>query len=169
MSRVPVNVVEAYLPLRWHEALRSAAREFDLDPWLLAGLARQESIFNATARSPAGARGAVQLLPGTARGHAVALGLGRSPDLFDPEINLRLGARELARLIRKFDAVEPALAAYNAGERRVRDWWKRSPDRYLFTESIPIPETYSYVRRVRFLAEAYRRVWSDTWKNSTDE
>ncbi len=169
MDRVPENVVEAYLPLRWHEALRSAAREFDLDPWLLAGLARQESIFNATARSPAGARGAVQLLPGTARGHALALGLGRSPDLFDPKINLRLGARELARLIRKFGAVEPALAAYNAGERRVRAWWKRSPNRYVFTESIPIPETYSYVRRVRFLAEAYRRVRSDAWKNSTVE
>ncbi len=164
MARVPENVVKAYLPLRWTQELRTAAHEFGLSPWLLAGLARQESIFNARARSPAGARGTVQLMPGTARGHAVALGLGRSPDLYDPAINLRLGARELSRLIMVFGETEPALAAYNAGESRIRRWWKRWPEPRLFTEAIPIPETYSYVRRVRFLSEAYRLVWAEAWE-----
>lgn len=167
MHRVSENVVKAYLPLRWIKELKLAADEFGLEPWLLAGLARQESIFNERARSPAGARGIVQLMPGTARSHAVALGLGRSPDLFDPGVNLRLGARELSRLMSNFGEVEPALAAYNAGESRVRAWWRLRPDRYLFTEAVPIPETYTYIRRVRFLSEAYRLVWADEWKEPT--
>lgn len=164
MARIPENVVKAYLPLRWTQELRTAAHEFGLSPWLLAGLARQESIFNDRARSPAGARGAVQLMPGTARGHAIALGLGRSPDLYDPAINLRLGARELSRLITIFGEIEPALAAYNAGESRIRRWWKRWPEPRQFTEAIPIPETYTYVRRVLFLSEAYRLVWAQEWE-----
>ncbi len=169
MTRVPENVVKAYLPLRWTQELNVAGREFGLDPWVLAGLARQESIFNARARSPAGARGAVQLMPGTARGHAVALGLGRTPDLYDPAINLRLGARELSHLIKVFGEIEPALAAYNAGESRVRRWWKRWPETRRFTEAIPIPETYNYVRRVVFLSEAYRLVWAQEWVEEVKE
>ena len=164
LARSPANAVRSYLPLRWGVALRNAAREAGIEPWLLAGLARQESIFNATARSPAGALGVVQLLPGTARPHARALGLGSRPDLFDPEVNLRLGARELAALLNRFKAVEPALAAYNAGETRARRWYRQWPDPRVFTEQVPIPETYSYIRRVRYLAEAYRLVWAEEWK-----
>jgi soluble lytic murein transglycosylase len=153
------NAVRAYLPLEFRDEVVAAAGEAGVDPWLLAGLARQESIFNPTARSPAGAVGLIQLLPGTARGHGIALGLGRSPDLTDPGPNLRIGARELRALLDEFGAVEPALAAYNAGPNRVRRWRRTFVDHREFTESIPIPETYDYVRRVRFLAEAYRRVW----------
>jgi len=105
---------------------------------------------------------------GTARGHAVALGLGRSPDLFDPGVNFRLGARELSRLIANFGRVEPALAAYNAGESRVRSWWRRWPQRQQFTEAVPIPETYTYIRRVTFLSEAYRLVWADQWAEEVE-
>ncbi len=155
----PEDAVRAYLPLRWGDAVRAAAREAGLDPWLLAGVARQESVFDARARSPRGALGVVQLIPSTARRHGLALGLGPRPELHDPEVNLRLGARELAGLLRSFGAVEPALAAYNAGPTRARRWWTAWPDRRLFTESIPIPETYNYVRRVLHLSEAYRAVW----------
>jgi soluble lytic murein transglycosylase len=114
--------------------------------------------------SPRGAIGVLQLLPSTARPHARALGLGSKPDLRDPEINLRLGARELSALMRRFGAVEPALAAYNGGLTRARSWWKRWPDRHRFTEEIPVPETYNYVRRVVFLGEAYRLAYQDEWR-----
>jgi soluble lytic murein transglycosylase-like protein len=165
MVRAPSNAVHAYLPIRWIGALRSAAAESGVDPWLLAGVARQESAFVAHARSPRSAKGVMQLLEGTASGHARALGLGRRPDLYDPEVNFRLGARELKRLLDRFGALEPALAAYNAGETRARRWWKDQPDRYRFTEAVPIPETYNYIRRVAFLAEAYRLVYREQWEN----
>jgi soluble lytic murein transglycosylase len=161
MTRAPENAVEAYLPLRWRSALMTAAAEFGVDPWLLAGIARQESTFTAHAVSPRGATGVMQLLPSTASPHARALGLAGAPDLRDAELNLRLGAREFAHLLQRFGAVEPALAAYNGGETRVRGWWKRQSDPRRFTEDIPIPETYTYVRRVVFLSEAYRQVWDN--------
>jgi len=166
MDRVPDNVVRAYLPLRWREAVTAAARETGLEPWLIAGVARQESGFVEHAESPRGAVGVLQILPSTARLHAQALGLGSQPDLRDPELNLRLGARELSALIRRFGAVEPALAAYNGGLTRVRGWWKRWPDRYRFTEEIPVPETYNYVRRVVYLSEAYRLAYDEEWRQT---
>jgi soluble lytic murein transglycosylase len=164
MSVAPENVVRAYLPLRFEKALVAAARESGLDPWLIAGVARQESGFAAHAVSPRGAIGVLQLLPSTARLHARTLGLGSPPDLRDPESNLRIGARELSALMRRFGAVEPALAAYNAGVTRVRGWWKQWPDRHRFTEEIPVPETYNYVRRVVYLSEAYRLVYDEQWR-----
>jgi soluble lytic murein transglycosylase len=166
MNLAPENVVRAYLPLRFREAVVAAARETGLDPWLIAGVARQESGFAAHAVSSQGAIGVLQLLPSTARLHAQALGLGSQPDLRDPETNLRLGARELSVLMRRFGAVEPALAAYNGGLARVRGWWKRWPDRNRFTEEIPVPETYNYVRRVMFLSEGYRLVYEEDWRRT---
>ena len=166
MWRAPSNAVRLYLPLPWHRELTAAAREAGIEPWLLAAVGRQESVMTAHARSPRGAMGVLQLLPETARIHARALGFGSALDLYDPSVNLRIGAYELARLLRKFGAVEPALAAYNGGETRVRRWWRRWSDERRFTEAIPIPETYNYVRRVRFLSEAYRLVYDDVWRGA---
>lgn len=166
MNEAPENVVRSYLPLPFKEEIEAAANEAGLDPWLIAGVARQESGFVPHAQSPKGAIGILQLLPSTGRLHARALGLGSHPDLRDPAVNLRLGARELGFLVRRFGAVEPALAAYNGGLTRVRGWWKRWPDRQRFTEEIPVPETYNYVRRVVFLAEAYRLVYEDDWRRA---
>jgi soluble lytic murein transglycosylase len=166
MWRAPSNAVRSYLPLPWHRELTAVAREAGIEPWLLAAVGRQESVMTAHARSPRGAIGVLQLLPETARMHARALGFGGAPDLWDPSVNLRIGAHELARLLQRFGAVEPALAAYNGGETRVRRWWRRWTDERRFTEAIPIPETYNYVRRVRFLSEAYRLVYDDVWKGA---
>ena len=164
IADLPINVLQQYLPLRWPDELAAAAREAGVDPWLLAGLARQESLFVPHARSPRGAIGLLQLIPTTASVHSRRLGLGTRPDLLDPALNLRLGALELASLIDSFHAVEPALAAYNAGFSRSKRWWKRAPDHRHFTEAVPIPETYTYIRRVVFLSEAYRQVYAEHWR-----
>ncbi len=164
LDGLPVNAVTAYLPLGWQEVLLDTAAETGLQPWLIAAVARQESVFSAHARSPRGAVGVMQLLPSTAAGHARAVGLPLPADLGDPTVNLRLGARELARLAARFGALEPAVAAYNAGETRVRRWWSREPDRRRFVETIPIPETYTYVRRVMYLSDAYRLVYDELWR-----
>jgi soluble lytic murein transglycosylase len=164
LDGLPVNAITAYLPIHWQDALLEAAADTGLDPWLIAAVARQESVFNAHARSPRGAVGVMQLLPSTAADHARALRIGVSPNLHDPALNLRLGASELARLVARFEALEPAVAAYNAGETRVRRWWSREPDRRRFVEMIPIPETYTYVRRVTYLSEAYRLTYDRLWR-----
>jgi soluble lytic murein transglycosylase len=164
MGSAPENAVTAYLPLRWLDSLIAAAAEAGIEPWLIAAVARQESTFAAHAESPRGAIGVLQLLPSTGRLGARALGLGPQPDLRDPELNIRLGSLELARLRRRFGAFEPAVAAYNAGESRVRRWWREQPDPRRFAELIPVPETYTYVRRVAYLSEAYRLRYANLWE-----
>jgi soluble lytic murein transglycosylase len=134
------------------DAVRAEAAEFQLDPALFAGLVRQESVFDAEARSPAGARGLAQLLPTTAAQLARGLDVAFAPDwLAVPDLNLHLGAAHLARLLARYaPRVDAAIAAYNAGTRPVDRWLERhdgtDPDEFL--ELIPYRETRAYVRSV---------------------
>lgn len=112
-------------------AIEAAALAHGLDPKLLHALVVTESAYRADARSPAGAGGLTQLMPGT----AVELGVR---DRFDPVENLRGGADYLARQIRRFGDLRLALAAYNAGPARVARLG-RIPD---------IAETQAYVATV---------------------
>jgi soluble lytic murein transglycosylase-like protein len=98
-------------------ALVAEARKNDLDPLLLAALARVESGFNPFATSDAGARGLLQLTPPTGRSLATMEGsqLNAIAELYDIETNISLGARYLANLTRQFDSLDAALLAYNRG------------------------------------------------------
>lgn len=136
------------------------------EPALLLAVARQESQFDPTAVSPAGARGLMQLMPATARAVAreLALGYDRRALLAEPAYNLRLGTRYLARQLERFSEPALALAAYNAGPGRVEAWLAQHGDprgrgRHAlidWIERIPFRETRNYVQRVLEAAEVYR-------------
>ncbi len=163
---VPRALLERYLPLPWRSELEAAARRTGVPPWVLAGLVRQESAWDPHARSAAGALGLTQLLAGPADELARQLsGFPRRGDLLDPERNLTLGAAHLVQLRRAFGGSwTAALAAYNSGERRVREVWDANGrrDGPEFVESLEIPETWDYVHRVVLLAEGYRVLyWPD--------
>src|SRR5262249_29534687 len=118
-----------------------------VDPLLVLSLIRQESAFNQRAQSLAGARGLMQLLPATAK----QMGAKRSSQLFDPQINVKVGTKYLARKLQKYEGdVELTLAAYNAGFTRVDNWLKRYPvdNRLLFLDLIPFKETREYVSSI---------------------
>ncbi len=154
---------ETFYPLAWREELTAAARGEGLDPYLVAAVVREESSYHPGAVSRAGARGLMQLMPGTAAPIARATGLkfrnGRVLD--EPGPNLRLGSRFLAALVREFRDPRLALAAYNAGPTRVRQWWsaRRSDDLEVFVEQIPYDETRHYVKRVLLSWDEYRRLY----------
>ncbi len=96
-----------------------------VDPAIVLGLIRQESSFDAATVSPAGARGLMQLMPGTAATLARRIGTAVSPValIVEPQQNMRLGTAYLAELLARYGDVLPlALAAYNAGPRRVDQW-----------------------------------------------
>lgn len=161
---LPAALAEQYLPLPWRGEVETAARAAGIPPWVLAGLVRQESAWNPRARSAANALGLAQVLPNVGREIAPRLGLRvRTPaDLLDPATSLAIGARLLADWRRSFGgAWEPAIASYNAGERRVRVTWERAGGRPgpLFVEAIELPETHDYVHRVVLLAEGYRALY----------
>jgi soluble lytic murein transglycosylase len=141
-------------PLKYETIVRTHARNYDLQPALLAAVIYQESKFRADARSSSGAIGLMQLLPDTARGIALRTGGTRFQveDLYNPDINVRYGCWYLRHLLQKYDDEKTALAAYNAGQRNV-DTWLRNGD------GIRFGETRHYVKRVEELKEIYRRTY----------
>jgi soluble lytic murein transglycosylase-like protein len=120
--------------------ITAAAQRHGLDPALLAGLVKQESGFNPSAVSPAGARGLTQLMPGT------AAGLGVTNPL-DPAQALEGGAKYLREQLDRFGGdVARALAAYNAGPGAVQRYGGVPP----------YAETQNYVRAVQAHAATFR-------------
>jgi soluble lytic murein transglycosylase len=139
-------------PLDYQAIVRGHARNYRLDPALLAAVIYQESKFRPHARSSSGAIGLMQLLPATAKGIAIHTGGSRFrvSDLDNPEINVRYGAWYLRHLLDKYSDERTALAAYNAGQENV-DTWRREG------KGIAFAETRHYVRRVEHLKVLYRR------------
>jgi soluble lytic murein transglycosylase len=148
--------VRLWYPLRYEAIVRGHAHNYRLDPALLAAVIYQESKFNAHARSTSGAIGLMQLLPDTAKGIAVHTGGSRFrvSDLDNPEINVRYGAWYLRHLIDKYNDVNTALAAYNAGQENVDRWRAEG-------SGIAFAETRHYVKRVEHLKTLYRRGYKD--------
>ena len=140
------------------------ARKGNLDPALLSGVILEESRFNPQAVSPAGARGLMQVLPATANQIVQRLKVDAYSDaqLFDPEMNLRLGSWYLSSLLEEFRGKEIlALAAYNAGPHMVREWLAKNPaaPEDEFVENIPYAETKNYVIRVINSTRVYRMLY----------
>ncbi|HEY6101436.1 MAG TPA: lytic transglycosylase domain-containing protein [Anaeromyxobacter sp.] len=163
-ARVPDGWRRLYYPIELGGFLATNAKEFRLDPAVLRGLVRQESVFDPAARSRAGALGLTQLMPSTAKGLAksVLRVRYRRAFLYDPPTNARLGAAYLRSLFDRF-ADNPlwALAAYNGGPTRMARVLHENPglpEDEVF-ESHPAYETRDYVRRVMLYAESYRALY----------
>jgi soluble lytic murein transglycosylase len=154
---------EILYPFGWRDDLAEAAGRAGLDPYLVAAVVREESSYYPRAISRAGARGLMQLMPGTARPMAEHRGLrfAEGELLDDPHANLEIGASFLAGLLQEFGDPRIALAAYNAGPRRARGWWqaRRTSDVEAWVEQIPFDETRLYVKRVMLSWEEYRRIY----------
>jgi soluble lytic murein transglycosylase len=136
------------------------------EPALILGLIRQESAFDATAVSSAGARGLMQLLPSTAKGVAKKIGVKFTEKKLtsDPSFNVTLGRAYVDDLLGRFGGSYVLMAAaYNAGPSRARDWMytygdprQRGVDVIDWIESLPFDETRNYVMRVLENTQIYR-------------
>jgi peptidoglycan lytic transglycosylase len=145
-----------WYPLKYEEIVLGHARNYRLDPALLAAVIYQESKFNSSARSKQGALGLMQLLPETAKGIALRTGGSKFEveDLWEPEINIRYGSWYLRHLLDKYGDEGLALAAYNAGQHNVDEWRKRGV-------GIQFEETRHFVDRVQELTKIYRHAYGD--------
>ena len=134
---------------------------------LLLALMRQESGFRSGAKSHAGARGLMQIMPATARNVAKRLNIpySKSRLMSDPDYNLTLGRAYIGNLVNRYDgSYVLALAAYNAGPQRVKRWIKENGDPRTkevdaldWIELIPFNETRTYVQRVLGNLQVYRQ------------
>lgn len=119
------------------QTIAEAARTYQVDPLLLHAVIKQESAYRSNATSHAGARGLMQVMPGTGR----MLGVRDAQHLYDPQTNVSAGARLLSQLWNRFDGnIDLVLAAYNAGEGAVRKYGNTIP---------PYRETRDYVVKVK--------------------
>ncbi len=151
-------------PLGYWDLIQEKARARDLDPYLVLSVIRQESLFDARARSPAAAYGLMQLLPSTAARMAKQIGLSApaNEELYDPETNLTLGTQYLKELLQRYsNNWFKAVAAYNAGEGAVDRWEKEivTNDIEEFVERIPYIETRGYVKLVMRNHRVYKRLY----------
>jgi soluble lytic murein transglycosylase len=160
----PIEAQHLYYPVGFSAAVDAAAESAGLPHHLVYGMIREESAFDVTALSHAGARGLMQLMPATGREVARRLGLPFSnARLEEPELNIRLGAAYFARVLEMFDGeTELALAGYNGGPYRLKRLWRQAgPEAEIdyFTEALPIEESKGYVKRVILFANSYRALY----------
>jgi soluble lytic murein transglycosylase len=156
-------------PAPHREALLRATKGRGVDPRFMLAITRQESGFRADAKSPAGARGLMQLVPDVAAKYAPAAKLEglREDDLYRPEVNITLAGVYLEELFKMFPGLPEAVAAsYNGGEDSVVRWVRRAvhDDPGIFTAEVGFVETKDYVHKVMANYRAYRLLYTEDLK-----
>lgn len=163
-TNIPQRFWQILYPLAYWETIQAEAARRGHDPYLIASIIRQESAFEPTTVSNAGAVGLMQIMPEEASRIAEEGGLGplTRNDLFDPARNIAVGAAEYGQKLQRTQG-NPilAIAAYNAGETAVGTWIEKTPidDIDLFVEAIPYAETRLYVKTVSRNRHEYRRIY----------
>lgn len=163
MSR---EVWDIFYPLTHWNEIRYWAKKRDLDPYVVAGLIRQETIFNPNARSSANAYGMMQLLIPTARSMARKYRSEpttiTSQSLYNPSLNIELGTAYMREQLTKYGRIEYMSVAYNAGPGRVVTWQRTLPSEMdEFVEQIPFRETKGYVMGIIRNSAQYRRLYDE--------
>lgn len=153
-----MNIDDILYPLAYWPIVGDAAASNKIDPLLLLSIMREESRFDPGVRSAAGAIGLMQLMPQTAyrlSRHTIK----SAKDIYDVKTNIAVGAFYLGLLLKEFRSLPVAVAAYNAGEERVREWLKQGDYRSFdeFIEDIPYDETRNYVRKVLMSYSSYKQ------------
>jgi len=153
------RLYELRFPLHYERTIEREARKNALDPAWVASEIRAESVFNPKARSPADARGLMQVLPST--GAAVARRIGQpwngGDTLYDADANIAIGSAYLREVLDKYGAPYVAIAAYNAGPTPTARWQSQRPgfDPDFWIETISYRETREYVARVLAFSTIY--------------
>jgi len=156
---------DVFYPLQYWDIIKQESRARGLDPYQVAGLIRQETVFNPRAVSPARAYGLMQLVVPTAVTTARRVGVDRSitmDALFEPRLNIQLGTAYFKDQIDKYGRIEYVAAAYNAGPGRVVQWRASLPLQIdEWQEAVPFRETRLYIQGVVRNMLQYRRLYDD--------
>lgn len=143
---------DVFYPLKYWDIIVQESKNRSLDPYQVAGLIRQETIFTTRARSSANAYGLMQVLVPTARLVARKYGVGREitvESLYEPRLNIQLGTAYMRDQIDKYGRIEYVAVAYNAGPGRVVQWKASLPlEIDEFAEAVPFKETRGYIQGV---------------------
>jgi soluble lytic murein transglycosylase len=159
---------DVFYPLAYWDIIVQESRARNLDAFQVAGLIRQETVFNPRARSSARAYGLMQVLVPTAQLTARKYGVDRSitaEALYEPRLNVQLGTAYLRDQIDKFGRIEYVAAAYNAGPLRAVQWRTSLPAEIdEWAEAVPFKETRGYVQGVVRNRLQYERLYDNSGK-----
>jgi soluble lytic murein transglycosylase len=158
------NVSDQY-PAPYRQAIISAAKTRKLDPRFILALIKQESVFKPLAKSPAGARGLLQLTMDAAEKYGPGAGWNtlRENQLYQPETSITVGSEYIEHLAKLFPGMlEPIAASYNGGEDNVTRWLARArrKDPGVFTAEVGFDETKGYVQKVMSNYRVYRKLYT---------
>ena len=158
------KVADAY-PAPYRQTILNAAKPRKIDPRFILALIRQESVFKPLAKSPAGARGLLQLTIDAAQKYGPGAGMNavRENQLYQPDTSITLGAEYLKHLMELFPPMfEPVAASYNGGEDNVARWLDRAKhkDPGVFTAEIGFDETKGYVQKVMSNYRVYLQLYT---------
>lgn len=156
---------DVFYPLEFWDIITQESRARSLDPYQVAGLIRQETVFNPRASSSARAYGLMQLLVPTGATTARQLGINRAitvDALFEPRLNIQLGTAYFKNQLDKYGRIEYVAAAYNAGPGRVVQWRASLPLQMdEWQEAVPFRETRLYIQGVVRNTLQYRRLYDE--------
>lgn len=153
-----------FYPFPHQELVRKSSLTYQVDPLLVLAIMRTESRFYVNAHSRAGAKGLMQIMPETGNWIAGRMNLEDYAEekLFEPSYNIPMGIWYIAYLYKNFDGdTVKVLVAYNAGERKVKRWLAEGiwTGKLQDTKQIPYQETRTYVERVLFSYQMYKRLY----------
>jgi soluble lytic murein transglycosylase-like protein/TolA-binding protein len=165
LELLPRDLAELIYPAPYRDLLNRYGVKNQIDSRLVLSLARQESRFNPSVKSPAAARGLLQFINETALRLADEEGIKNFAldDVYEPEVAIRLASREVANLLKQFPDNPYAVAAsYNTYDTNVERWIfrSRSTDIDRFTVEIALPETKDYVAKVMSNYWAYQQLYN---------
>ncbi len=159
---------DVFYPLAYWDFIVQESKARNLDPYQVAGLIRQETIFMTRARSSANAYGLMQVVVPTGRLTARKYGVSReitAESLYEPRLNIQLGTAYLRDQIDKFGRIEYVAAAYNAGPGRAVQWKASLPlEIDEWAEAVPFKETRGYVQGVVRNRLQYLRLYDQDGK-----
>lgn len=157
-------------PLAYNSIIKKYAKEYDVDPYLIASIINVESSYNKEAVSPKDAKGLMQITPQTGQWASEEINMEgyTEESLFDPDTNIRIGTWYLNRLKDQFDEnLDNVLIAYNAGSGNLNKWLvnKEYSKDGVNVDNIPFEETEKYLVKVK---QSYK-VYSKVYKKNFDQ
>ncbi len=158
------KIMKKIYPIDYYDIVNKYSDEYKVDKYLVFAIIKAESNFNENASSKKGAKGLMQLIVPTAKEVASIIKIEfNEDDILDPDINIRLGTKYISSLLKKYENINLALAAYNAGSGNVDNWVKSDiiKDDGSDWENIPYKETKNYVRKILMDYEEYKKIYQE--------
>ena len=161
-EKIKTNVLRFFYKTDYSIYVEKYSKEYDVDKYLIFSMIKAESNFKENAISDKGAKGLMQLMDFTAKEIADKINIEiNEENILEPELNINIGTKYISVLIKKYENINLALAAYNAGSGNVDEWIKneilKSDGSNI--ENVPFLETNNYVRKILRDYEIYKQIY----------